>query len=296
MNKAGEILHNVAKDILKDFIRGQDNDRILQYPAEIDGETKIFVAHITKIVDAYGKLENILLMLDDNTNLINLQRITLWKEVATRIAHELKNPLTPIKLMAERVKRKSREIQDPALEKVVDSGMQMIVTEVDELIQLVEEFNMYARTASYIRSDVRLLPIIQEVINMQVEHCAEISVNVPPELSLYGDRHQLKRVMLNLIQNALQVLDKEDKNISITAKVVEDRVHIAVEDNGSGISEEDLPKVFIPYFSKKPAGTGLGLAIVKKIIEEHNGAITVESKAGEFTRFDINLPQYVSET
>jgi two-component system nitrogen regulation sensor histidine kinase NtrY len=122
-----------------------------------------------------------------------------------------------------------------------------------------------------------------------------IDIGIPDDILINGDLNQIKRAFVNLMQNALQDIgDKEGGNIKIQAHLgktgYKGEVFISVRDNGEGIRDEDIGRIFVPYFSKKPGGTGLGLAIVKKIIEEHGGHIAVESKFGEFTEFRISLP------
>ncbi len=278
-------------DLIKDFVTSPEHDRILQVDMQIQGETRLFTAHLNKITDSDGNLENIILVLDDNTHIMNLQRITLWKEVATRITHEIKNPLTPIKLTAERVKRRSQEIPVKSVKELVDKSMETIITEVDELLNLVEEFNLYARLPSLIKSDINLSTLVKEVADLhkRARPDVTININIPPDLIIKGDRNQLKRVLVNLIQNSMQAIQEAGIIDISAARDHENAVSLIITDNGIGIKEEDIDNVFVPYFSKKPDGTGLGLAIVRKIIEEHGGSITVESKAGEFTTFHIHL-------
>jgi two-component system nitrogen regulation sensor histidine kinase NtrY len=277
--------------IVKDFAAGSEHDKILQGNIHLKGERHFFTAHLNKILDAEGKLENIILVVDDNTHIMKLQRIMLWKEVATRITHEIKNPLTPIKLTAERVKRRSQEIPVPNVKELVDKSMETIITEVDELLNMAEEFNMYARPPSIIRSDIDLLSLVQDVVSLQKRARQEVMINVdiPSDIIIKGDYSQLKRMLVNLIQNSMQAIQNDGK-IDISASVDhENALSLIISDNGCGIKEEDRDNIFVPYFSKSPNGTGLGLAIVKKIIEEHGGNITLESKAGEFTTFHIHL-------
>ncbi len=277
---------------LKEFSEGPEIEKMLQLNVEHNGEAKVFSVHINKIFDSSGELENIILVVDDNTHIINLQRITLWKEVATRITHEIKNPLTPIKLTAERVKRRSHEIASPVMKELVDKSMQTIINESEELLVLVDEFNQYARLPSFIKSNINLKELVSDVVNLQgyTGKNIRVDIDIPDDIVIVGDKYQLKRALLNLIQNASHAIDSEGV-IKITAvKDHKDSLSFIVEDNGCGIKEDDIANIFVPYFSKKPDGTGLGLAIVKKIIEEHGGSITVESKSGEFTRFHIHLP------
>jgi two-component system nitrogen regulation sensor histidine kinase NtrY len=282
---------------LTEFISADETERFYQFELSVDGEDKIFTAHLNKIFDEDGILENVLLVIDEITHIINLQRITLWKEVATRIAHEIKNPLTPIKLTAERVRKRSQEIASLSARELVDKSMQTIITETEDLLALVEEFNQYARPLSMEKTEVNLQKLVTQVAELQSRIGKDVSIDIgiPEDILINGDVNQIKRAFVNLMQNALQAIgDKEGGNIKIQAHLgktgYKGEVLISVWDNGEGIRDEDIGRVFVPYFSKKPGGTGLGLAIVKKIVEEHGGHIAVESKFGEFTEFRISLP------
>jgi two-component system nitrogen regulation sensor histidine kinase NtrY len=297
---AKETLEKMDKSVpaLAEFISENEAERFYQFELAIDGEEKVFTAHLNKIFNEEASLENVLLVIDEITHIINLQRITLWKEVATRIAHEIKNPLTPIRLTAERVRKRSQEIASTPARELVDKSMQTIITETEELLTLVEEFNIYARPISTERLEINLKKLVTQVAELQsrIGRNVPIKIAIPEELTINGDSAQLKRAFVNLLQNALQAIgEKAGGAVEINAQYIQmdggvKKAAVTVRDNGEGIKEEDVARVFVPYFSKKPGGTGLGLAIVKKIIEEHGGEITAESKLGEYTEFRITLP------
>ncbi|MDR2400558.1 MAG: HAMP domain-containing protein [Deferribacteraceae bacterium] len=282
---------------LTEFIFGNEEEKFYQFELSIDGEEKVFTAHLNKLFDEDGFVENVLLVIDEITHIVNFQRITLWKEVATRIAHEIKNPLTPIKLTAERVRKRSQEIASPSARELVDKSMQTIINETEELLTLVEEFNLYARPISTEKTEIRLKKLVEQAAELQlrVDRRITINIDIPEELTIDGNPSQLKRAFVNLLQNALQAIGENNGEVEIRAVYLsadseKKEVLITVRDNGEGIRDEDIARIFVPYFSQKPGGTGLGLAIVKKIIEEHGGEISVESKVGEFTEFRIILP------
>jgi two-component system nitrogen regulation sensor histidine kinase NtrY len=241
-------------------------------------------ANITKIYDHEGKAENLVIVLDDITDLLNFQRVNIWKEIATRIAHEIKNPLTPIKLTAERVRKKTGAGEET--QEFIMNSMETIINEVEGLQTLVNEFNMFARLPELKKNLFPFCAFLDEVASFYTVSHPNVKVYIDcQDIEMFGDRGQLKRVFINLVNNSIDAMEDNTGEIRISAVENLDRLRIIYEDSGKGIPTEDLHRIFIPYFSKKPDGTGLGLAIVKKIIEVHNGTITVESEYGKFTRF-----------
>ncbi|MDR2104528.1 MAG: HAMP domain-containing protein, partial [Deferribacteraceae bacterium] len=295
-NLANAVLEKMDADALglTEFIADSVDVHYYQFDLNIDGEEKIYTAHLNKIFNEVGALENVLLVIDEITHIINFQRINLWKEVATRIAHEIKNPLTPIKLTAERVRKRSHEIASIPTRQLVDKSMQTIITETEELLTLVEEFNIYARPLSTEKEEINLKKLLTQVADLQSSPDKLINIDAAGDLVIRGNPNQLKRAFVNLIQNALYAIGEKDGILQVRAHLLpedESKAVVAFRDNGEGIREEDISRIFVPYFSQKPEGTGLGLAIVKKIVEEHGGKITVESKVGEFTEFKLILPK-----
>ncbi|WP_022849827.1 sensor histidine kinase [Limisalsivibrio acetivorans] len=278
---------------MEEFFRS--NKHIYHYQTELllNGEIRTFTANITKLYGQDGSVENIVMVLDDITDIVHYQRMTIWKEIATRIAHEIKNPLTPIKLTAERVKKRlGTSLSENSDKELVNSSMETIITEVNELQNMVNEFNMFARLPELAKDSFDLCGFFDEILQFYEQSHTHISfeIDCAPPSKVNADRNQLKRVFFNLMNNAIQAIEGEG-SITITSAEQGGMYRITFTDSGKGIPSEDISKIFVPYFSKKPDGTGLGLAIVRKIIEEHNGRITAESKEGEYTRFIIELPK-----
>lgn len=299
VNKIGEKFVNKnyhlnsvkLKEVLMNFVDSEDDFTSFQMELPVSGDIRTYSITISKIQDN-DKLENIVLVLDDISEVVRLQRINIWKEIATRIAHEIKNPLTPIKLSAERMLRKVRGLEDSEMKEMLQESMHTVINEANELYNLVNEFNSFARLPEIKKERFCLRKMIDGLIAMygQSHPNITISVNVDEKLEVNADKQQIKRMFLNLINNSIQAIGTEGK-IEIKAFAEDEWVQIIFNDNGSGIRKEDIDKVFMPYFSKKPDGTGLGLSIVKKIIEEHSGNIKIESVEGEYTTFYIKLPR-----
>lgn len=279
------------KEVLMNFVDSEDDFTSFQMELPVSGDIRTYSITISKIQDN-DKLENIVLVLDDISEVVRLQRINIWKEIATRIAHEIKNPLTPIKLSAERILRKVRGLEDSEMKEMLQESMHTVINEANELYNLVNEFNSFARLPEIKKERFYLRKMIDGLIVMygQSHPNITISVNIDEKLEVNADKQQIKRMFLNLINNSIQAIGTEGK-IEIKTFIEDEWVQIIFNDNGSGIRKEDIDKVFMPYFSKKPDGTGLGLSIVKKIIEEHSGNIKIESVEGEYTTFYIKIPR-----
>jgi len=214
-----------------------------------------------------------------------------WREVARRIAHEVKNPLTPISLSAQRLKRKySKELNQP----VFDECTQTITDQVKIIRNLVNEFSAFARFPTANPKPCDLPPIIEETLALYKEghQNTNFEFNIIDDIPLLNlDRQQIKQAMINLIDNAV-VSVKNDGSIliALTHDPILKIVRLEVTDNGAGISDEDKTRLFEPYFSTKKAGMGLGLAIVSAIVADHNGMIRVHDNHPRGAKFIIELP------
>jgi two-component system nitrogen regulation sensor histidine kinase NtrY len=214
-----------------------------------------------------------------------------WREVARRIAHEVKNPLTPITLSAQRLKRRYGNRLN---ESVFEECTQVIIEHVDVIRNLVNEFSSFARFPTANPQPADLRPIIEETVALYKEGHKNIHFEITctddiPRLDL--DRQQIKQAMINLIENAIAAI-KEQGNIaiSLTYDPILQMARIEIADDGSGISDEDKTRLFEPYFSTKKAGMGLGLTIVSAIIVDHNGMINVQDNHPRGAKFVIELP------
>jgi two-component system nitrogen regulation sensor histidine kinase NtrY len=218
------------------------------------------------------------------------QRALAWQEVAKRIAHEIKNPLTPIRLSAERLLKKWNDKADD-FESVLIRSTKTIVHEVNSLRSLVDEFSRFGKMPKINLEPINIKTILEEIKELYsdlkgIEMISSVNEDMP---DIEIDRKQIKMALINLIDNAIQA--KTGKIwLSAFHNNDFDLIRIEVADDGTGIKEEDKDKLFFPYFSTKKEGTGLGLAIVNSIISKHRGYIRVQDNEPKGTRFVIELP------
>ena len=269
---------------------------LVQRPVRIkvkDREISLVVT-FSVLRDQEGRSHGIVVVFDDLTELEKIQRMAAWREVARRIAHEVKNPLTPIQLNAQRLQRKYAERFAPDERAVFQRCIDTIVTQVEELKRLVNEFSSFARMPRMIPRPTDLRAISEDVAFMYRESHPECSIQVlvHGELPLLrGDPDQLKRMLMNLVDNAVNVMPHGGEiviELSLSSK--DHAIIMEVKDTGPGISREDRTRLFEPYFSRRKGGTGLGLAIVNSIVMDHGGTITVEENAPHGTKFTIRFP------
>ena len=259
----------------------------------MDGEDVTLLVNISLLQDESGADLGMVVVFDDTTHIEKAQRMAAWREVARRIAHEVKNPLTPIKLSAQRLKRRySGRLGDDAA--LFDECIQTIVNQTDELKLLVDEFSNFARMPSINPQPASLSELCQEAVALYQEAhpgltFSRVDDNELPMTSL--DKEQMKRVLFNLFDNAVHALDGEG-TVELTLTHISElgMIRLEVADDGPGIPAEDKGRLFEPYFSTKRSGTGLGLAIVSTIVSDHNGYIRVRDNEPKGTRFIIELP------
>jgi two-component system nitrogen regulation sensor histidine kinase NtrY len=266
-------------------------ERELQFAVE--GRTVTAAAHLSALEDVQGGYLGMLIVLEDLTHLIKAQRVAAWREVARRIAHEIKNPLTPIQLSAERMLKNWRE-QNPRLGEIVEEGSATIVREVQSLKSLVDAFTRFAQEPRVQPVPVALDNVIDDALAHFSGRNQELQIvrrSQPETPQVNVDPEQMRRVFINLIDNAVEAMQGRGQVVIGTRFLKRPQmVRIEVSDPGPGISAEDRDKLFLPYFSTKPRGTGLGLAIVNRIISDHHGAIRVRDNPPHGTTFVIDLP------
>jgi two-component system nitrogen regulation sensor histidine kinase NtrY len=246
--------------------------------------------------DDDGSILGVMLFLEDITQIQKVQRMEAWREVARRIAHEIKNPLTPIQLSAERLrKRYAKMLQGDGA--ILDKCTTTIIQQVDELKKLVNEFSQFARlpTAQLVSSDLN--EIVREALFLFKEGHDGVQFQfngaIIPPLEL--DREQIKRVLLNLLDNAVAAVGGNGEvRLSTRHDPVRAVVTLEITDDGCGLAPEIRTRIFEPYFSTKENGTGLGLTIVRQIIEDHRGYIRVWPNDPKGTRFTIEFPVSVA--
>jgi len=240
-----------------------------------------------------GSLDGVVVVFDDISPLIRAQKVAAWREVARRLAHEIKNPLTPIQLSAERLRRHFGQAPD-ATRALVEECASTIIAEVESLKGLVDEFSQFARMPAprAVLTDVHglldgALALYDGLLpSVRIERRYGAAL---PRASV--DPEQMRRVVLNLVDNAVEAMNRAGTIVLSTEHdQVNNLLRIVVADDGPGISPAEREKLFLPYYSTKQRGSGLGLAIVRRIVAEHGGAIDVTDNVPHGTRFVIELP------
>ena len=282
---------DLAQDVMNRLSRSQKKAVELPLKLTINGRPRSFLISINSLTDDAGEHMGIVMVFDDLTELEKAQRMAAWREVARRIAHEVKNPLTPITLSAQRLKRKYSET---IKELVFDECTQTIIDHVSLIQNLVNEFSSFARFPAADPKPAHLLPIIEETVALYREGLPRINFEIQADQSaplLNLDRQQIKQAMINLVDNAIAAIKKEGEiKISIEHESKGKIVRIEVADTGSGISNEDKTRLFEPNFSTKKTGMGLGLTIVSTIVNDHYGSIRVQDNIPQGAKFIIELP------
>ena len=264
------------------------NMSVLEEKIQIIKEDKILNL-MTRIVvqKKHNKILGFVLTFDDITNLIAAQKMAAWSDIARRIAHEIKNPLTPIRLSAERLKK---NIDKPIMfnKKIFEQSLNMITRQVDDIHHLVDEFSSFARMPAPILNQVNVFVIVREYVEPLNISFEKITIKLDntkyKNIFIMADEKQIRQAIGNIIKNSYEnIITNNIKNgvLSIDFENDNDFVSILFKDNGTGINLNDISKIVEPYFSTKTNGSGLGLAITKKIIEDHNGSITVKSPKDE---------------
>ncbi len=257
-------------------------------------ETNItLLINIQVLAGKSKKYRGMVIVFEDLTQLIKTQKVAAWKEVAQGIAHEIKNPLTPIQLNTQRLKKKYYENRED-FARVFDESISIITQEVEGMKDLLNEFLRFSRMPTPDPKPTSLHKIIDDILISYSEHDKNIQIkkNLDPNLAqLTIDPEQIRRVLINLFENATDAID-EGGAIQISTKILDGKKWVRIEfsDNGAGISSADREKLFLPHFTTKKRGTGLGLAIVNRIIIDHDGTIKVQDNHPKGTTFIIDLP------
>ena len=262
--------------------------------ATLSGDWKTFEVKATPMFDESGDRNGHVFVLEDLTELIRAQKLATWNEAARRIAHEIKNPLTPIKLSAERLLRKHQTGQSD-LPQTLEQSVSTIVREVDNMKNMVDEFSRFARMPRPQPIHVDLHELCRDTVALyrDIKPGLEVRSEVPKAglastASLDGE--QFRSALINLIDNAVAATGSPGE-ILLSARRANGLLRLAVSDTGPGIAAEDKEKLFLPYFSTKGRGTGLGLAIVHRIVADHHGTIRVEDNLPHGSVFTIEIPQ-----
>jgi two-component system nitrogen regulation sensor histidine kinase NtrY len=258
-----------------------------------DGQELHLAAVAAPLPGESGSVEGAVLVLDDVTPLIRAQKVAAWREVARRLAHEIKNPLTPIQLSAERLRRHFTDAT-PAVRALVDECTRTIVGEVESLKGLVDEFSQFARMPAPRTVPTDLAMLVTETLALYNGIFADVRIEprFAADVPLVRlDPEQIRRVIINLVDNAIEAMGRRGTIVVETGRdTAAGVVRLVVADDGPGIPPAERDKLFLPYYSTKQRGSGLGLAIVRRIIAEHGGSIEVSDNVPKGTRFTVELP------
>jgi two-component system nitrogen regulation sensor histidine kinase NtrY len=278
--------------VLDDAARARSESVAQEVSISRDGREVTLAVAATRLHGA-GGFEGTVLVLDDVTPLIRAQKVAAWREVARRLAHEIKNPLTPIQLSAERLQRKLGEAGAPH-EALVRECTSTIIGEVESLKGLVDEFSQFARMPAPKAVPSSLNRAVTDALTLYrgLFPALTLDVVLAPDLPpVRLDDEQIKRVIINLVDNAVEAMHRQGRIVVETAHDAGHKVaRVIVSDDGPGIPESDRDKLFLPYYSTKGRGSGLGLAIVRRIVAEHGGNVEVSDNSPTGSRFTIELP------
>jgi two-component system nitrogen regulation sensor histidine kinase NtrY len=240
-----------------------------------------------------GSQNGLVVVFDDVSPLVRAQKVAAWREVARRLAHEIKNPLTPIQLSAERMRRHFADAPEVTRNLVAECAT-TIIGEVESLKGLVDEFSQFARMPAPRAVPTDLHGVLDDALGLYDGLLSEVRFHrvyapVLPRVSV--DPEQMRRVVLNLVDNAVEAMDRHGNiEVSTAHDAAHSLVNVVVADDGPGIPPGERDKLFLPYYSTKKRGSGLGLAIVRRIVAEHGGSIDVADNLPHGTRFTIELP------
>jgi two-component system nitrogen regulation sensor histidine kinase NtrY len=285
----GEITENIKRGLQKKH-KVPDKEIHLNF----DGQSVTLALTLSPLRQSNNEFSGMIVVLDNLTQLINAQKIAAWKEIAQRVAHEIKNPLTPIQLSAERIIKNLGSGKEKSGE-IIEEGANTIVQEARTIKSLVDEFSNFARMPSIHLQSADLHEIIEQTISLftgifsEIEFETLFAPDLPSPLLL--DPDQMRRVFINLIDNAIDAMNKKGKiRIKTSFDKIHQRVQIEIVDFGPGIPAGEREKLFHPHYSTKKKGTGLGLAIVNQVVSEHNGSIEVLNNKPHGAKFIIQIP------
>lgn len=291
-----DFIESLNSEDLTRIVKGMEGKEIREIKKEvkvnINGRIAMVRIYISGIRESYtSKSLGMLVVFEDLTDVIKAQKAIAWQEVARRLAHEIKNPLTPIKLSTERLIKKWQN-KDEDFEAVFEKSTKTIISEVESLRGLVDVFSRYGKLPEINKAPASLTELLDNVIGLykgfkEVEVALKVEEGVPP---VNIDVEQFKRVFINIMDNAIKAMNSRGE-IVISVKTTGNNVIIDIADTGPGISNDEKEKLFIPYFSKRKDGTGLGLAIANKIVTDHAGRIVVRDNNNPHgSIFTVEIP------
>ncbi|MDH5543200.1 MAG: ATP-binding protein [Nitrospinota bacterium] len=285
-----------VRSLMREMGKGERESIEMEVKVTIDDVQRTLLVHVSTLKDVGGSFLGLAVVFDDLTALINAQKTAAWRDIAQFMAHEIKNPLTPIRLNTERLIRQYKQ-GSTNFSKIFESSTRAIIQEVDVLKKLVDEFRKFAQLPEAKPTMVPLHEIISDVIGMYKGANPDIKISHDFDASIglvRLDAEQIHRVFRNLIENSIDAITGSGGIGEIDVQTRKDtqnnRILIEIQDTGPGIDANDLDKIFLPYFSLKKKGSGLGLAIVNRIIADHEGHIRVKNRSPHGTIMAIDFP------
>ncbi|MGH9622621.1 MAG: sensor histidine kinase, partial [Bryobacteraceae bacterium] len=269
--------------------------------SQIELERSSGLLHLAVTVASLERQRGFVLVLEDTSDLLRAQKVEAWQEVARRIAHEIKNPLTPISLSAGRIERQLlRTPIDADARAILEDCTQTIQQEVQAVKLLVDEFSQFSRFPAAQPVPADLNEIVESALGVFAGRLDGIAVTFQLDARLplvLADKEQMRRVIVNLVDNAAEAMTEAPVRALLiaTRQAAPDLVELSVTDTGCGLSVSDKEKLFMPYFSTKQRGTGLGLAIVSHIVTEHHGRVRAEDNYPSGARFLVELNALAAE-
>jgi two-component system nitrogen regulation sensor histidine kinase NtrY len=309
-----DVVKGPAFDTLRRMLRKSNvlGPVVRDLELNLQGKNLHLATTVTPLVDSASQHTGWVIVLDDLTELLRAEKMAAWQEVARRLAHEIKNPLTPIQLSAERMLNRYRQISLPARASASESWREQlsayegllaecvrtITQEADSLKTLVDEFSGFARLPGVRLEETDLHRVLENVLSLYNGRIQDVRIerNFAADLPLIRlDAEQMKRVFINLLDNALEAMSGESARAKVlkirTSRNTQQRsVRIEIADTGRGFPKEYQDSVFLPYFSTRRGGTGLGLAIVRQVISDHSGQVRAEPNSPLGTKIVIDLP------
>lgn len=280
--------------ILNDKLTGTTKTWEQEFIYPVDHTKKTLLLRGAPLFAADKTHTGYVIVFDDVTPIILSQRNAAWSEVARRLAHEIKNPLTPIQLSAERLQRKLHNQLDEQANAILNKSTNTIIQQVGALKSMVDDFSDFARPPQSKLQVLSVAPFIEDILSLYQGQIDQLSINIEGDLpQIFADPVRLRQVLINLIKNAQEAIEPIDKGIiKLSVRHLHDshQLEISLADNGPGVDNSQIEHIFEPYVTSKPKGTGLGLAIVKKIIEEHGGHIHLQSHLDIGATFIIHIP------
>ncbi len=293
-----ELVRGQFADLMEEALVQMSDNPSSQWQRQVDvnvrGRDQKFLVNVVALRDDSGGVAGTVAVFEDITEIEKMQRMAAWREVARRIAHEIKNPLTPIKLSAQRLQRRFGSLTD---DEAFGECTGLIVKQVERLQQMVTQFSAYAKLPEVTPRPDFLAPLLEEVTAMfentyrDIEWTLTFETTIP---EIPFDHEAIRRVLINLLTNAAEALEgRTDGRVEIVAGHLPQAgwVTLAICDNGPGFGKNEASRMFEPYFSSKKTGTGLGLTIVRSIINDHRGSVTANTTGEQGTVFTINLPE-----